>query len=66
LERKYSFFISPVFRNFAIKDGEFFRYAQGNSSVSAKKETSFFVLLSTFRNFARILSFSLYKGNLGN
>jgi len=31
-----------------------------------KKGTSFFVLLSTFRNFARILSFSLYKGSLGD
>jgi hypothetical protein len=31
---------------------EVFRSAQGNFSISAKKETSFFVLLSTFRNFA--------------
>ena len=31
-----------------------------------KKETSFFVLHSTFRNFVRILSFSLYKGSLGD
>jgi len=30
-----------------------------------KKGTSFFVLLSTFHNFVRILSFSLYKGSLG-
>jgi len=47
-----------------------------NYSVSAKKRTSFFVLLSTFRrsvyrfrslrrkNFVRILGFSLYKGSL--
>ena len=35
-------------------------------SVTAKKETSFFVLLSTFRNFERFLSFSLYKGGLGD
>ena len=33
------------FRNFAIKDGEITPSRQ-------KKETSFFVLLSTFRNFA--------------
>ena len=39
-------------KNFASKPGEVFRFAQGNSSVSAKKETSFFVLRSTFRNFA--------------
>ena len=39
------------FRNFAIKDGEIFRSAQGNFSVSTKKETGFFVLCSTFRNF---------------
>ena len=32
-------------------------------SVSAKKETSFFVLLSTFRNFGRICNLSLYKGS---
>ena len=44
--------ICCFFRNFTIKDGEIFRFAQGNFSVSAKKETSFFVLLSTFRNFA--------------
>ena len=31
-----------------------------------KKGTSFFVLLSTFRNIGRFLSFSLYKGSLGN
>lgn len=31
-----------------------------------KKGTSFFVLLSTFRNFERFLSFSLYKGSLGD
>jgi len=30
----------------------FFAKAQGNSSVSAKKETGFFVLRSFFRNFA--------------
>jgi len=43
---------TSFFRNFAVKNGELFRFAQGNFSVSAKKETSFFVLLSTFRNFA--------------
>ena len=31
-----------------------------------KKGTSFFVLLSTFSNFVRFLSFSLYKGSLGD
>ena len=31
---------------------EIFRFAQGKFSVSAKKEISFFVLRSTFRNFA--------------
>jgi len=31
---------------------EVFRSAQGNFSISAKKETSFFVLLSIFCNFA--------------
>ena len=31
-----------------------------------KKNTSFFVLLSTFRNFARIRRISLNKGSLGN
>ena len=37
-----------------------------NYSVSAKKEMYFFVLLSTFSNFARICRISLYKGSLGN
>ena len=31
-----------------------------------KKGTSFFVLLSTFRNFARNRNLSLYKGRLGD
>ena len=31
-----------------------------------KKETGFFVLHSTFRNFVRIRWISLYKGSLGN
>ena len=31
-----------------------------------KKGTSFFVLLSTFRNFVRIRILSLSKGSLGN
>ena len=38
-------FVTDFFRNFADKN-------RRSYSVSAKKETSFFVLLSTFRNFA--------------
>jgi len=49
---------TSFFRNFAKK--------WRNYSVSAKKETGFFVLLSTFRNFVRILSFSLSKGSMGD
>ena len=39
------FLLSHIFRNFAVCDGEFTPSRQ-------KKESSFFVLLSTFRNFA--------------
>ena len=35
-------------------------------SKLGRKRNIFFVLLSFFRNFVRILSFSLYKGSLGN
>ena len=38
-----------------------------NPSVSTKRKTSFpFAFPSFFRNFVRILSFSLNKGSLGN
>ena len=47
----FPFAFHSFFRKFAIEDGLVFRFAQGNFSVSAKKETGFFVLRSTLRNF---------------
>ena len=47
----FNLHFSRFFRNFAINDGELFRFAQGNSYVSTKKRMNSFVLRSTFRNF---------------
>ena len=41
-------------------------FTNNGLSVSAKKDTYFFVLRSILCNFVRFLSFSLYKGSLGN
>lgn len=51
IEKKdtFSFYISLVFNIFAIADSEITLSRQ-------KKETSFFVMLSTFRNFAAKLT----------
>ena len=44
-----------------------FGFAELTMHSEMKRKTSFpFAFLSFFRNFARILSFSLYKGSLGD
>ena len=44
-----------------------FGFAELTMHSEMKRKTSFpFAFLSFFRNFARILSFSLYKGGLGD
>ena len=48
-----------IFRNFAIEIAKLLR-------LGKKKKRISFILLSTFRNFARICRISLYKGNLEN
>ena len=55
----FSFVLRLFIRNFALCKRELTPSRQKKKCIS-------FVLLSTFRNFARILSFSLYKGSLGN
>jgi hypothetical protein len=42
------------------------RQSREVTTLGIKNKYIYFVLLSFFRNFARILSFSLYKGGLGD